>query len=408
MLNKLWAAMLGVAVAAGGVQVGIQGPEVLNTMGQGLFASAKAGADLALGLVAALVLWLGVYRVAEAAGVVPALARFLSPLLHRLMPGVPPNHPAMASIGMNVSMGMLGIDDGALPSGLKAMSDLEQLNPHPGQATPAQQMFLVYMTTSVTLLPTSIWAYRAQAGAVAPADVFLPLLLSGYTGLFVGLLYMAVRQKIRLADPVLLKMLFGFAALVAGLVWLTLQVAQARLSAWGVLVGNAVLVAAVVGLVLWGVWRKVAVFDEFLDGASRGFEMAVQLIPYLVGMLVAVGLLRNSGAFGLLQQALTQLTAWAGWQAPWVEAIPHALMKPFSGGAARAMMLDTFSTHGPDSFRGHLASVVQGAHDTTFYVLAVCAGAAKLKHLGPVLSGALLANGAAFAMAVWSSMVFWG
>ena len=408
MLNQLWAAMLCVATLAAALQVGTQGPEVLNVMGQGLFASAKTGVDLALGLVASLVLWLGVYRVAEAAGVVSALARFLSPLLHRLMPGVPPNHPAMASVGMNASMSMLGIDNGALPAALKAMTDLESLNQHPGQATPAQQMFLVYMTTSVTLLPTSIWAYRAQAGAAAPADVFVPLLLSGYTGLFVGLGYIAVRQKIRLLDPVLLKVVLGFAALVAGLVWLTQHVAQAQLSAWGVLTGNAVLVTAVVGLVLWGVWRKVAVFDEFLDGASRGFEMAIQLMPYLVGMLVAVGLLRNSGAFVLLQQALTQLTAWAGWHAPWVEAIPHALMKPFSGGAARTMMLDTFATHGPDSFRGHLASVVQGATETTFYVLALCAGAAKLKHLGPVLSGALLANGAAFAMAFWISMLLWG
>lgn len=408
MLNQLWAAMLCVAAVGGLINVGIHGPEVINAMGQGLFTSAKTGVELALGLVASLVLWLGVFRVAEAAGVVAALARSLSPLLHRLMPNVPPNHPAMASIGMNVSMSMLGIDDGALPAGLKAMKDLEELNPHPGQATAAQQMFLVYMTTSVTLLPTTILAYRAQASAAAPADVFVPLLLAGYSGLCVGLVYMATRQKIRLTDPVLLKALLGFALLVAALVWLTLQVAQAQLSAWAVLAGNTALVSAVVGLVLWGVWRRVSVFDEFLAGASRGFEMAVQLIPYLVGMLVAVGLLRSSGVFTLLQQALTHLAAMAGWEARWIDAIPHALMKPFSGGAARAMMLDTFTTHGPDSFRGHLASVVQGAHDTTFYVLALCAGVAKLTHLGAAVTGALLANAAAFAMAVWCSIAFFG
>lgn len=408
MLNQLWAGMLCVAALGGLINVGIQGPEVINAMGQGLFASAKTGAELALGLMATLVLWLGLFRIAEAAGVVHALARGLSPFLHRLLPQVPRDHPAMASIGMNVSMSMLGIDDGALPAGLKAMKDLEELNPHPGHATAAQQMFLVYMTTSVTLLPTSILAYRAQAGAVAPADVYVPLLLSGYGGLCVGLIYMALRQKIRLMDPLLLKTLLGFLALVAGLVWLTLQMAQAQLSAWAVLLGNAVLVGAVLLLVMWGLWRQVAVYDEFLAGASRGFDLAVQLIPYLVGMLVAVGLLRSSGVFSLLQQALIYMTAWAGWDVRWMDAIPHALMKPFSGGAARAMMIDTFTTHGPDSFRGHLASVVQGASDTTFYVLSLCAGAAKLTRLGPVISGALLANAAAFVVAVWSCMVFFG
>ena len=408
MVNKLWAWLIITAITSGFIQFFFKGSVAIDAMGAALFSGAKTAVEISLGLVAVLVLWLGLFEVAQAAGVVKVLARWLSPLLVRLMPDVPRDHPAFASIGMNVAMSMLGIDQGALPSGLKAMQALEELNPQPGVATRAQQMFMVYMTASVTIFPVSILGYRLQAGAAQPADVFLPLLLAGYVGLFAGLAYMAAVQGIRLFDKALVLGAVALVTLLSCMAWVVGQLPHGSVTPVVTSVGNALLLASVLLFVGLALKRGVAVYDVFLSGAAKGFGLAVDLIPYLVGMLVAISLLRASGAFGVLQSALLYLGNAASIDTRWLDVLPQGVMKAFSGGGARAMMLDTFKLQGPDSLVGHLSSIVQGASDTTFYILAACAGAAKLQNIGHALTGALVVSVVSFATAVVCGLALFG
>lgn len=408
MLNRLWAALIIIAIGTGFGRSLFLGDDSVNLMAKALFEGAKTGVDLSLGLVSALVLWLGLFQIAEAAGIVQKLARLLAPVLCRLMPDVPKDHPALASVGMNVAMSMLGLDDGALPSGLKAMEELETLNLQPGVATRAQQMFLVYMSTSVTIFPVSILGYRMAAGAVHPADVFLPLLLASYVGLFVGLAYMALAQRLHFFDPVLLIGSTLFVSMLGGIAWFVGSIPSAQISPAVALLGNAALLASVLFFVSFAWTRKVPLYDCFLKGGAKGFSMAVMLIPYVVGMLVAVSLLRASGTFDLLQQALEWACSRVGIEGRWVSALPQGIMKLFSGGGARALMLDSFKSAGPDSFAGHLSSIIQGSTDTTFYILAACAGVAKLNNLGQAVVGAVIASVASFVVAVICALVFFG
>ncbi len=399
MLSRLWVMLILCAAVAGICTALVQGSgAVINSMSEGMFESAKTGVEMSIGLIAAMALWLGVFQIAEAAGVASWLAKKTSAVVGRLMPDVPKDHPAMANVGINISMGMLGIDNGALPSALKAMEELEKLNNEPGMATRAQQMFLVYMTTSVTIFPISILGYRVAAGAAHPADVFMPLLIASYVGAFVGLAYMAVVQRIRLFDPVLIGGTAILIFVLASLSWAISSVAH--INSYVTLFGNAVLLLTVVTFIAIAHFKGVLVFDAFLTGASKGFFIAIELIPYVVGMLVAIGLLRTSGAFAFLQQGLHFVFDASGLDTKWVHSIPQAIIKSFSGGGARAMMLDTFKVHGPDSFLGHLSAIIQGASDTTFYVLALCAGAAKIKNLGHAITGSVIADIASMATAI--------
>jgi len=300
MLNRIWAFLVVFALAVGLGRGLFMGADTVNTMADTLFSSAKTGFELTLGLASALILWLGVFQIAEAAGVVRWLSKALTPVLHRLMPDVPREHPAFGSMGLNVGMSMLGLDNGALPSGLKAMEQLQTLNTQGHTASKAQQMFLVYMTTSVTLFPISILGFRVAAGAQHPADVFLPLLIASYVGLFAGLAYMAVTQKIKLLDPVLLFGAGAFITLLAGLAWLVGSVAVAVISPAVTLFGNATLLLAVLLFVVLAWLKNVPVYDTFLEGAKKGFDMAVNLLPYVIGMFVLISLLRASGTFDLL------------------------------------------------------------------------------------------------------------
>ena len=408
MLNKLWAWLIIVAITCGFIQFFFKGSVAIDAMGAALFTGAKTAVEISIGLIAVLVLWLGLFEVAQAAGIVTVLARWLSPLLVRLMPDVPHGHPAFASIGMNVAMSMLGIDQGALPSGLKAMQSLEELNPTPGTATRAQQLFMVYMTASVTIFPVSILGYRLQAGAAQPADVFLPLLLAGYVGLFTGLAYMVVVQGTRLLNRVVLTASVLFIFLLCCMAWLVSQLPASSITPAVTSGGNVLLLASVLLFVGLALKRGVAVYDVFLTGAAKGFGLAVELIPYLVGMLVAISLLRASGAFAVLQSALLWVGTTASLDTRWLDVLPQGIMKAFSGGGARAMMLDTFKVHGPDSLAGRLSAVVQGASDTTFYILAACAGAAKLQNIGHAMLGALLVSVVSFATAVIVGLALFG
>jgi spore maturation protein SpmA len=399
MLNKLWGGLILAAILIGGIQGLISGVSVINGMADAIFDSAKMAVEIAIGLIGALTLWLGLFAVAEAAGVIAQLARVTMPVLTRLMPDVPRGHPAFGSISMNMAMSMLGIDNGALPSGLKAMRELESLNTQAGIASRSQQVFLVYMTTSVTIFPISIINYRMEAGAANPADILLPLVITGYAGLLAGLLYISTVLKIRLFTRTLAFYLLVAAMFVVGLGYFAATLPKGVLSAQATLLGNVAMLGAITWFVIAGLKNRVPIFETFVKGASEGFTIAVELMPYLVGMLLAIGLLKSSGAFGLLQSALAIIFSSIGIDVMWAQMLPHGIMKMFSGGGARALMIESFKANGVDSLAGHLSAMIQGAFDTTFYVLAVCAAAAKLTNLGHAVIGAFIANVTSFIVA---------
>jgi spore maturation protein SpmA len=399
MLNRLWGGLILVAMVVGGIQSIGSSASIVNAMADSMFESAKLAIEIAIGLVGVLTLWLGLFAIAEAAGVIALVAKATTPILSRLMPDVPAGHPAFGSISINVAMSMLGIDNGALPSGLKAMRELQTLNVQAGVASRAQQVFLVYMTTSVTLFPISIIGYRMQAGAANPADVLVPLIIAGYAGLLIGLLYIATALNIRvLTKSAGIGLLVG-ACVLAGLSYLAATMPRGALSAQATLAGNLAMLGAITWFVIAGLKRQVPIFETFVKGASEGFTIAVEIMPYLVGMLVAIGLLKASGAFGLLQSGLSSVFQTINIDPWWAQMVPHGLMKLFSGGGARSLMIESFRTNGVDTLAGHFSAMIQGAFDTTFYVLAVCAAAAKLTNLGHAVIGALVANAASFIVA---------
>jgi spore maturation protein SpmA len=406
MLNKLWGGLILTAIVIGGVQALINGVSVINGMADAIFNSAKVAIEIAIGLIGALTLWLGLFAVAEAAGVISQIARVTMPVLSRLLPDVPHGHPAFGSVSMNIAMSMLGIDNGALPSGLKAMRELDALNKQAGVASRSQQVFLVYMTTSVTIFPISIINYRMEAGAANPADILLPLIITGYAGLFAGLLYISTVLKIRVLSQKSIVFLLVAATLLAGLGYLMASLPKEGLSAQANLLGNVAMLGAITWFVIAGLKNRVPIFETFVKGASEGFTIAVELMPYLVGMLLAIGLLKASGAFGMLQSALSIIFAGVNIDTMWAQMVPHGIMKMFSGGGARALMIESFKTNGVDTFAGHLSAMIQGAFDTTFYVLAVCAAAAKLTNLGHAVIGALIANTTSFFVAGLCAKLF--
>jgi spore maturation protein SpmA len=407
MLNRLWGALIITALVVGGIQsfrfgLGSEvesGIGVINSMANSMCESAKLAIEIALGLIGVLMLWLGLFAIAEAAGVIALVAKATSPVLGRLLPDVPKDHPAFGSVSINIAMNMLGIDNGALPSGLKAMRELETLNTQAGVASRAQQVFLVYMTTSVTLFPISIISYRMQAGATSPADVLLPLIITGYSGLLVGLLYICAALNVRVLTKGSVIALFLGATGIAGISYFAGTLPKGAMNTYATLLGNTAMLMAIAWFLIAGLTKQVPIFETFVRGASEGFTIAVEIMPYLVGMLLAIGLLKSSGAFGLLQSMLSSLFEMINIDPWWAQMVPHGIMKLFSGSGARSLMIESFRANGVDSLAGHLSAMIQGAFDTTFYVLAVCAAAAKLTNLGHAVIGALLANTASVIVA---------
>lgn len=344
---------------------------------------AKLSAEIALGLVGLMALWLGLFKVGEDAGLVRAFARFLSPLFKRLMPEVPERHPAIGSVSMNLMANMLGLDNAATPLGLKAMADLQTLNTTPDTATNAQILFLVLNCSSVTLIPVSIFMYRAQFGAVSPTDVFLPILLATSCSTLGGLLIVALVQRIRLTDPVLLAWLLGISLLGSLFMGFLLSLGSAALQAFSSHLA-ALAIFGIVALFLGaGAITRIDAYTSFISGAKEGFDTAIKIIPYLVAMLVAIGVLRESGALGAMLDGIRWLVSLGGWDARWVDAMPVALMKPLSGSGARALMLETMQHYGVDSFQARLSVIVQGSTETTFYVLTLyfgSVGIVKIRH----------------------------
>lgn len=393
MLNGLWLGFFLVAGLSALLRwLVADDAAVFAAMVQGLFDMARLSVEVMIVLFGTLTLWLGFLRIAEKAGLVDALGRALGPLFARLMPEVPRGHPALGFITLNCAANGLGLDNAATPIGLKAMRALQELNPSSTTASNAQILFLVLNASSLTLLPVSIFMYRVQQGAPDPTLVFLPILLATSASTLAGLLSVAVMQRLRLWDPVVLAYLLPGALLLAAFMALLATLSATALAALSSLLGNLVLVAIILAFLLAGALKRVPVYESFVEGARDGFDVARSLLPYLVAMLCAIGVLRASGALEFGLDGIRWLVGWAGWDTRFVEALPTALVKPFSGSAARAMLIETMQTHGVDSFPALLAATIQGSTETTFYVLAVYFGAVGIQRARHAVGCALLAD----------------
>ena len=393
MLNRLWLSFF--VIAAGSAMwrwLVVGDAAVFAAMVDSLFAMAKLSVEVMILLFGTLTLWLGFLRIAEKAGLVEALSRRLSPLFTRLMPEVPPGHPALGLITMNFTANALGLDNAATPIGLKAMRELQSLNPSPEVASNAQILFLVLNASSLTLLPVSIFMYRAQQGAADPTLIFLPILLATAASTIAGFLSVAFVQRLRLRDPVVMVSLLAIALVLGSCIAVLSGLSSAALASLSSLLGNALLFGLILLFVVVGALRRVPVYEAFIDGAREGFEVAKHLLPYLVAMLCAVGVLRASGALDLLLGLIRGGVDWFGWDNRFVDALPTALVKPFSGSAARAMLIETMSTQGVDSFAALLSATVQGSTETTFYVLAVYFGAVGIQRARHAVACALFAD----------------
>jgi spore maturation protein SpmA len=409
MLNGLWLGFFLTAAASAGWRCLMDGEaEVFAAMVQALFAMAKLAVEVMVLLFGTLTLWLGFLRIAEQAGLVNWLARLLSPLLCRLMPQVPPGHPALGLITLNFAANALGLDNAATPIGLKAMRSLQELNPSATVASNAQILFLVLNASALTLLPVSIFMYRAQQGAADPTLVFLPILLANAAGTLVALLAVAAVQRLKLWDPVVLAYLVPGALLMGGFMALLAGLSATALAALSSLLGNLTMFAIVLLFLVAGAVRRVPVYEAFVDGAKEGFDVARNLLPYLVAMLCAVGVLRASGALDLALDGLRSLVSLAGWDTRFVDAMPTALVKPFSGSAARALLLETMQSQGVDSFAALLAATVQGSTETTFYVLAVYFGAVGIQRARHTVACAVLADVAGILASIGVCYWFFG
>jgi spore maturation protein SpmA len=409
VLNGLWLGFFLAAALAALSRWLIGGDAaVFAALVESLFAMAKLSVEVMVLLFGTLTLWLGFLRIAEAAGLVAALARMLGPLFRRLMPEVPAGHPALGLITMNFAANALGLDNAATPIGLKAMRELQTLNPSTTTASNAQILFLVLNASSLTLLPVSIFMYRAQQGAADPTLVFLPILIATSASTLVGLLSVAFVQRLRLWDRVVLAYLLPGALLLGGFMALLATLSSAALASLSSLLGNLTLFGIVVAFLLAGALRRVKVYECFVEGAKEGFDVAKNLLPYLVAMLCAVGVLRASGALDLALAGIRWLVGLTGWDARFVDALPTALVKPFSGSAARAMLIETMQSQGVDSFAARVAATIQGSTETTFYVLAVYFGAVGIQRARHAVGCALLAELAGVVGAIAVGYWFFG
>jgi spore maturation protein SpmA len=405
MLNALWVSFFAIAFGASMLQFLGGDPAIFGTVMKAAFDAARTAFEVALGLTGVMCLWLGVMKGGERAGFLDLLGRVLAPLFARLFPDVPKGHPALGSITMNMAANVLGLDNAATPMGLKAMRELQTLNPSPDTASNAQILFLVLNASSVTLLPVTIFTYRAQMGAQDPTDVFIPILMATYCSTLAGFLFVAAVQRLRL-DAVVLAWLGGLTVVVGGAALYFAQLPAEQMTARSSALSNFLLLGLVTVFLLGAVIRKVNAYEAFIDGAKEGFQTAVTIIPYLVAMLVAIGMLRASGALPAFVEGVRGLVGALGLDTAWVDALPTMLMKPLSGSGARAMMVETMQASGADSFAGRLASIVQGSTETTFYVLAVYFGAVGIKRVRHAVAGGLIADLGGFAAAIAAGYLF--
>jgi len=409
MLNFIWIAFFTTAFIVALIKLVIFGDtEIFGHLMTAMFSLSKTAFDISLGLTGVLALWLGIMRIGERSGFIDILTRGLTPLFTKLMPEVPKNHPALGAMVMNISANALGLDNAATPLGIKAMQELQKLNPLKDTASNAQILFLVINTSAVTLFPVTIFTYRAQLGAANPTDVFIPILIATYCSTMIGLLTVAWVQKINLLDKVVVSYLGGFTVFIATLLTYFSSLSQTDMLAQSALISNVILFSLVMLFIASAVIKKVNAYDAFIDGAKEGFETAIKIIPYLVAMLVAIGVFRTSGALDLLANGLRHIVLSFNLDDRFIDALPTALMKPFSGSGARAMMVDTMQVYGADSFSGRLASIVQGSTETTFYVLAVYFGSVGIKNIRHAVGCGLAADIAGILAAICVAYWFFG
>lgn len=406
-LNYIWLAFFIIAFAVALFKTIFEGDlEVWSTIMSSSFTSAATAFEISLGLTGILSLWLGLMKVGERAGVIGFFGRMISPLFCRLFPGVPKGHPAMGSIFMNVSANMLGLDNAATPLGLKAMQELQTLNKEKDTATDAMIMFLILNASGLCFIPIGIMMYRAQAGATNPTDVFLPILLATFISTMVGIVALCIKQRIRLADPVLLSWLAGMAAIIAGIVWFFSGMDGESVARYSGFIANALLFGVIIAFLGSGLWKRINVYESFIEGARDGFKTAVTIIPYLVAILVAIGMFRASGAMDLLTEWTTWAVASVGLDTEWVEALPTALMKPLSGSGSRGLMVDLMTAHGADAFVSRVSASIQGSTDTMFYVLAVYFGSVGIRKARYAVTYALMADIAGSLAGIFAAYLF--
>lgn len=409
VLNYIWIAFLLIAFISALIQLLFFGnPQTFSDVVNSTFESAKSGFEISLGLTGVLSLWLGIMKIGEKGGVINFFSRLVAPFFSRIFPQVPRNHPAMGSMFMNISANMLGLDNAATPMGLKAMKELQELNPDKEKASDPMIMFLVLNTSGLTLIPISVMVYRAQLGAVNPADVFLPILLATFFSSLVGLISVAIYQKINLFNKTILGTLGGMTAFIAAIIYLMSQLTREQIALYSNFSAAFILLSIIVGFVVIAAIKKINVYEGFIEGAKEGFQVAIGIIPYLIAILVAIGMFRASGAMGLMVDGIAWAVSAIGINSDFVGALPTAIMKPLSGSGARGMMIDAMTTHGADSFVGRLSSVIQGSTDTTFYVLAVYFGSVGIKNSRYAVVCGLLADAAGIIAAILLAYLFFG
>lgn len=393
VLNYIWIAFFILAfVFALGETIFNGNIDIWTQIMTSSFDSAKTAFELSIGLTGVLALWMGIMKIGELGGVIPFFGRLVSPLFSRLFPGIPKDHPAMGSIFMNFSANMLGLDNAATPLGLKAMQHMQELNTKKDTASDAMLMFLVLNASGLVLIPIGIMTYRASCGAANPTDVFVPIMIATFIATLVGVIALCIKQRIRLLDPVLLSWLVGLTALVSGIVWFFSTLTPAEMQRYSSFLANIILFSVILAFIGAGLRKRINVYEAFIEGAKDGFKTAVMIIPYLVAILVAIGMFRASGAMGVVTDGISGFVTWLGFDAQWVEALPTALMKPLSGTGSRGLMVDVINTYGVDSLVARIAGCVQGSTDTTFYILAVYFGSVGIRRTRYAVSYALLAD----------------
>ena len=409
VLNYIWIAFFLIAFVVALMKLIFTGDlEVFPAMIDSTFAQSKTAFEISLGLTGVLALWMGVMKIGERGGVVNVMARLLGPVFSKLFPEVPKGHPVTGSIFMNLSANMLGLDNAATPLGLKAMEQLQELNPKKETASNSMIMFLVLNTSGLTIIPVSILVYRAQMGAAQPTDVFIPILMATFFSTLAGIIVTSLFQRINLLNRTLLLTLGGMCLFVAAVIWGFSRLHSVLMNQVSVSVANILLMTIIVGFIVAGLLKKVNVYDAFIEGAKEGFTTAVRIIPYLVAILVGIGVFRASGAMDWLIDGVRSLIAALGFDTDFVGALPTALMKPLSGSGARGMMVDAMTTYGPDSLPGRLACIFQGSTDTTFYILAVYFGSVGIRYTRHAVACGLLADLAGIIAAIAIALLFFG
>lgn len=406
-LNYIWIFFFLIAFVVALVKlIFLQDYQVFSTMVNATFDMAKTGFEISLGLTGVLTLWMGIMKIGENGGIVKIISRVIGPFFERIFPELGKNHPAYGAISMNIAANMLNLDNAATPMGLQAMKEMQESNPNKDTASNAQIMFMVLNTSGLTVIPVSIMVYRAQLGAVNPTDIFIPLLIATFFSTIAGLISVSIFQRINLFNRVIMSWLIGMTAFIVALIWYFSKLDQAQIEIISSVASSVIIFGVIIGFILLAMRKRVNVYESFIEGAKDGFNIAIKIIPYLIAILVAIGVFRASGTLDYLVNGIASAVRFFGLNTDFVEALPTAFMKPLSGSGARGMMIDAMNTHGADSFVGRLASVFQGSTDTTFYVLAVYFGSVGIKRTRHALACGLIADFAGILAAIFVAYLF--